>query len=100
MMDEEATRVISSILTMYDIMERNISLVDRLSMKRQSFPDMDVIYLICPKIDSVRAVLADFESKAKAKYKNVHLFFLDTVGTLKTPFPLMTVLHIDIRRLI
>ena len=78
-MDEEATRVISSILTMYDIMERNISLVERLSMKRQSFPDMDVIYLICPKIDSVRAVLADFESKAKAKYKNVHLFFLDTV---------------------
>ena len=83
-MDEDSTRVISSILTMYDIMERNISLVERLSMKRQSFPDMDVIYLISPKIDSVRAMLGDFESRAKAKYKNVHLFFLDTVRSHDT----------------
>ena len=78
-MDDESTRVISSILTMYDIMERNISLVERLSMKRQSFPDMDVVYLISPKTESVRALLADFENKSKPKYKNVHLFFLDTV---------------------
>jgi syntaxin-binding protein 1 len=78
-MDDESTRVISSILTMYDIMERNVSLVEKLSMKRQTFPEMDVVYLITPKIESVRTVLSDFESKSKAKYKNVHLFFLDTV---------------------
>lgn len=78
-MDDESTRVISSILTMYDIMERNVSLVERLSMKRQNFPDMDVVYLVAPKTDSVRLLLSDFESKSKAKYKNIHLFFLDTV---------------------
>ena len=81
-MDDESTRVISSILTMYDIMEQNISLVEKLSMKRQNFPDMDVIYLVAPKTESVRLVLADFESKSKAKYKKVHLFFLDTVQAL------------------
>lgn len=81
-MDEESTRVISSILTMYDIMEQNISLVEKLGMKRQTFPDMDVVYLISPKTESVRLVLADFESRSKAKYRNVHLFFLDTVSLL------------------
>ena len=79
-MDDESTRVISSILTMYDIMEQNISLVEKLSMKRQNFPDMDVIYLVAPKTESVRLILSDFESKSKAKYRKVHLFFLDTVS--------------------
>ena len=85
-MDDESTRVISSILTMYDIMERNVSLVERLSMKRQNFPEMDVVYLISPKTESVRLVLSDFESKGKAKYKNVHLFFLDTVALFFSNF--------------
>ena len=85
-MDDEATRVISSILTMYDIMEQNISLVERLGMKRQNFPDMDVVYLVAPKLESVRIILSDFESKSKAKYKNAHLFFLDSVRKFDDTF--------------
>mmetsp|Transcript_25072 Transcript_25072/g.54196 ORF Transcript_25072/g.54196 Transcript_25072/m.54196 type:complete len:616 (-) Transcript_25072:221-2068(-) len=77
-MDEKATRVISSALSMYDIMERRVTLVEQLAKNRQPFPDMDVIYLASPTMDSVNKIIGDFESRAKAKYGNVHIFFLDT----------------------
>mmetsp|Transcript_16566 Transcript_16566/g.28042 ORF Transcript_16566/g.28042 Transcript_16566/m.28042 type:complete len:620 (+) Transcript_16566:138-1997(+) len=77
-MDESATKVISAALTMYDIMERRVTLVEQLLKNRQPFPDMDVIYLASPTIESVTKISGDFESRAKAKYGNVHIFFIDT----------------------
>jgi syntaxin-binding protein 1 len=79
-MDSVATRVISSALTMYDIMERRVTLVEQLAINRQPFPEMDVIYLISPTADAAKKICADFESRQKAKYGNVHLFFLDSVS--------------------
>lgn len=78
-MDELATRVISSALTMYDIMERRVTLVEQLAKNRQPFPDMDVIYLASPTIESVKRISGDFETRQKAKYGNVHIFFIDQV---------------------
>ena len=78
-MDNDATRVVSSVLTMYEIMERKVTLVENLLMSRQPFRDMDVVYVVSPKVESVRAILKDFESARAAKYNNVHLYFLDTV---------------------
>mmetsp|Transcript_25416 Transcript_25416/g.27786 ORF Transcript_25416/g.27786 Transcript_25416/m.27786 type:complete len:631 (+) Transcript_25416:78-1970(+) len=78
-MDDISTRVISSALTMYDIMERRVTLVERLQMNRQPFPDMDVLYVAVPTVDAARRISADFE-RGKVKYGNVHLFFLDSVG--------------------
>lgn len=77
-MDDEATRVISAALTMYDIMEKRVTLVERLKMNRQPFPEMDVIYLASPTIESAQKISSDFESKQKARYGNVHIFFIDT----------------------
>jgi syntaxin-binding protein 1 len=79
-MDPLATRVISSALTMYDIMENKVTLVEKLSLKRQPFPDMDVIYLAVPTPEAVQKISEDFESRSKAKYGNVHLFFLESVS--------------------
>lgn len=79
-MDERATRVISSALTMYDIMEQRITLVEQLSRIRQPFKEMDAIYLVSPTVASAQAIVADFESEKKSKYAAAHLFFLDGVG--------------------
>lgn len=79
-MDSVATRVISSALTMYDIMERRVTLVEQLAINRQPFPEMDVIYLASPTVENARKISADFENRQKAKYGNVHLFFLNSVG--------------------
>jgi syntaxin-binding protein 1 len=81
-LDNAATRVISSALTMYDIMERRITLVEQLSRPRQPFREMEAIYLISPTIESVTFLTQDFENDKKAKYGAVHLFFLDTVRTI------------------
>jgi ribosomal protein L20A (L18A) len=83
-MDGESTRVISSALTMYDIMERRVTLVEQLEKNRQPFADMDVIYLATPTVDAARKICGDFESRQKAKYGSVHIFFIDTVGSHTT----------------
>lgn len=81
-MDDLATRVISSALTMYDIMEHKVTLVEKLSLNRQPFPDMDVIYLALPTVEAAQRISKDFESRSKAKYGKVHLFFLENVRYL------------------
>lgn len=79
-MDDQATRVISSALTMYDIMEQRVTLVEKLARQRQPFREMEVVYIVAPSQDSIEKILADFPSEAKAKYGAVHLFFLETIG--------------------
>ena len=78
-MDEVSTKVISSALTMYDIMERRITLVEKLELNRQPFPDIDVIYLATPTQTSVQKIAKDFENKLKPRYGNVHIYFLESV---------------------
>lgn len=77
-LDDAATRVISSALTMYDIMERRITLVEQLSRPRQPFKEMEAIYLMDSSTASVNLLLKDFDNK-QSKYGAVHLYFLDTV---------------------
>lgn len=78
-MDDEATRTISAALTMYDIMEQRVTLVEHLKRNRQPFREMEVVYIVAPTLDSARAICNDFENDKKAKYKAVHLYFLDKV---------------------
>lgn len=78
--DDNATRVISSVLMMYDIMEKRVTLVEKLDKVRQPYKDMDVVYIISPTQASTNLVVKDFQSEAKAKYNRVHLFYLDGVS--------------------
>jgi hypothetical protein len=78
-MDQRATRCISSVLTMYDIMERRVTLVEKLMLNRQPFPEMDVVYLVHPNSESIDRISADFKDRKTARYGDVHLFFIDTV---------------------
>jgi len=81
-LDDASTRIISSVLTMYDIMEQRVTIVEQLKLGRQPFPEMEVIYFISPTMDSVKRVVADFNVPRgkQVKYGNVHLFFTDTLS--------------------
>jgi len=111
-LDAAATRVISSVVSMYDITEERVTLVrfisilafdrarapvkknkkapnfllvmwsppavvraqvESLEKKRQPFPQMDVVYFLSPRAESVDHVIDDFK---KGSYGNVHLLFL------------------------
>lgn len=81
-MDEPSTKIVSAALTMYDIMEHRVTLVELLSRPRQPFPEMDVVYFVSPTKESVKLIGKDFLNGEKAKYGDVHLFFTDTVSLL------------------
>ena len=67
MMDKPATRVISSVIGMYDLMEQRISLVEDISKKRAPFRDKAVIYLLTPTKESVELMLADWTPSENVK---------------------------------
>jgi len=79
-LDATATRVISSALTMYDIMEQRVTTVEQLAMSRAPFPDMDVLYFCAPTEESVKSIAADFPNGKAGRYGSVHLFFTDTIS--------------------
>jgi ABC-type arginine/histidine transport system permease subunit len=84
-LDDESTRVISSVLTMYDIMEERVTLVEQLFKNRQPFREMEVIYLVSPTVEAATKIVEDFPSETKAKYGGVHIYFLDVVRFLFLP---------------
>ena len=85
-MDKAATRTISSVIGMYDLMEQRISLVEDLSKKRAPFRDKAVIYLLAPTKDSVEKMIADWTPSEDLKeplYGNgAFIYFL---GALPDP---------------
>ncbi|CAM9677791.1 unnamed protein product, partial [Ectocarpus fasciculatus] len=78
-LDARATRVISSVVGMYDIMEGHVTVVEDLHKARQPFREMEGVYLVAPTAESVEAIKRDFSSPADALYSKVHLFFLERV---------------------
>jgi syntaxin-binding protein 1 len=74
-MDTMATRVASSSLTMYDIMEQRVTIVENLSLNRSPFPNMEVVYFCAPTPDNIKAIADDFKDLSSPKYGGVHLFF-------------------------
>eukprot|EP01035_Chromulina_nebulosa_P017346 gene17346-22893_t len=78
-LDDFSTVVISSALTMFDIMERRITTVESLKLTRRPFPEMEVIYFITPSIQSVKSLVNDFNDPRKPRYGPVHVIFTDTV---------------------
>lgn len=78
--DDPSMKVISSAVGMYDIMERQISLVESLDKKRAPFKDMAAIYVLSPSADSVQKMLADYADKKKLLYGDtVFVYFLGPV---------------------
>lgn len=76
--DAESTRVISACCRMYDIMEENITVVEKIDIARQPLPNLEAIYFLTPKPESVEALINDFKRKEKDRpymYAAVHLFF-------------------------
>ncbi|CAM9213982.1 unnamed protein product [Laminaria digitata] len=78
-LDARATRVISSVVGMYDIMEGQVTVVEDLHKARQPFPEMEGVYVVSPTADAVDAIKRDFRSPSEALYRSVHLFFLERV---------------------
>lgn len=78
--DDAALRVVSALVGMYDVMEHRVTLIELLSKERQPLPEMEVIYLVTPTLETINLILKDFADPKKPRYGDVHLFFLSKVN--------------------
>lgn len=93
--DEHTSKVLSSALRMFDIMEAGVLVLQNLMKTREKLPDMPAIYFIDPTVECINRLIADFPeggvsgaavAKATKKtpicnYLNAHVFFTTHVPT-------------------
>ncbi|CAH8523746.1 Syntaxin-binding protein 1, variant 2 [Schistosoma haematobium] len=75
-MDDAATRVLSSCFKMQDITEYGVTLVESLNCKRQKL-NMHAIYIMRPRRAEIELLLQDFP-ESNPTYSAAHVFFLSS----------------------
>ncbi|KAG2529525.1 hypothetical protein JM16_002042 [Phytophthora kernoviae] len=78
--DDEATQTLTQVARMSDLTDCGVSLLERLELERQPFPEMNVVYFVAPTAANVRRLARDFEDVNKPKYNDVYLYFLHHAG--------------------
>ncbi len=73
--DDYTSKLISSFVTMSDVLNKGIFSIEKLEKGRQKFPNYQAIYFISPTKPSIDFILKDFEDKANPQYKRIHIFF-------------------------
>lgn len=73
-LDQFAVKAVSSAVTMSDIMDLGVSLVEDLRKKREPLPKLEAIYFVAPTLDNAKMICQDFEGKTQL-YKAAHIFF-------------------------
>jgi len=73
--DNYSAKVLSSYLTMSDLLNRGIFTVELINNKRNRFPNYGVIYFLSPTQKSISALIEDFSDLKRPKYKQLYIFF-------------------------
>ena len=73
--DDISAKILSSFLTMSDLLNQGIFSVERLSTKRQPYPQYHAIYFINPTEESCAKIVEDFSNEKKPMYSRCHIFF-------------------------
>eukprot|EP01066_Platyproteum_vivax_P002258 Platyproteum_vivax@DN12760_c0_g1_i1.p1 len=69
--DEGSLKVMSACCKVYDILEEGVTVVKKITKKRQPLPQLDGLYFLSPTEESVRALISDF--KKTKQYKTIHV---------------------------
>ena len=73
--DNYSAKVLSSYLTMSDLLNRGIFTVELITNKRNRYPNYGVIYFISPTQKSISALIEDFSNLKRPKYNRVYIYF-------------------------
>ena len=73
--DNYSARVLSSYLTMSDLLNRGIFSVELITNKRKKFRNYGVIYFISPTAKSINCLIEDFADEKSPTYKAIYLYF-------------------------
>ncbi|KAF9136862.1 vacuolar sorting protein VPS33/slp1 [Mortierella sp. GBA39] len=75
-LDAKTNKIVLSACKMFDIMDRNVTLVEMLESKRQAYASLEAVYLLTPCMESVQRLMDDYPSDSPTgKYKAAHVLF-------------------------
>ncbi|KAJ3064016.1 vacuolar sorting protein VPS33/slp1 [Podochytrium sp. JEL0797] len=77
--DGLARKVINSCIKTSDILELNVTIVEKLELRRTPFPEYDAVYLLAPTPESVELLLQDY-TQGRPPYAAAHLFFISALS--------------------
>lgn len=80
--NDEAARILSCVARMSDLTDCGVSILERLELNRQPFPELNVIYIISPTLEALERVAQDFGVADKPRYASVYLYFLSHASEL------------------
>ena len=73
--DDSAAKILSSFLSMSDLLNLGIFSVERLLTNRQPYPQYHALYFISPTVESCSKIVEDFANEKKPMYSRAHIFF-------------------------
>ncbi|KAF9300599.1 vacuolar sorting protein VPS33/slp1 [Mortierella antarctica] len=75
-LDAKTNKIVLSACQMFDIMDRNVTLVEMLEKQRQAYTSLEAVYLLTPCMESVQRLMDDYPSDSPTgKYKAAHILF-------------------------
>ncbi|KAI7816153.1 Sec1-like protein [Gamsiella multidivaricata] len=75
-LDAKTNKIVLSACKMFDIMDRNVTLVEMLESNRQAYTSLEAVYLLTPCVESVQRLMDDYPSDSPTgKYKAAHVLF-------------------------
>lgn len=80
LVDETTTKILSAACRMYDLIERGITLVEKLEIERQPLPQFEAFYFLSPTSSSIDLLLKDWKNEKSPQYAAVHLLFSSALG--------------------
>lgn len=73
--DDETSKILSSFLTMTELLNEGIFSLERLDMQRQKFPRYNGLYFISPTSASLARLAEDFSDSGKPQYSRIFIYF-------------------------
>jgi syntaxin-binding protein 1 len=73
--DDYTALILSSFLTVSEVLNQGIFSIERLGTKRQKFPKYHGLYFISPTAESCQLLAKDFEDDSLPQYSRVHVYF-------------------------
>lgn len=65
---------------MKDLILMGIQIVEKLELVRKKYNKCHALYMICPRSDSVNALIKDFVNEGNSiQYHKIHIFFMNRV---------------------
>ena len=73
--DEFTVKILSSIVSMSDLLAKGVFSLEKLEIAREKFPKFHGLYFIAPTEVSIKELEKDFEDSKYPQYARAHIFF-------------------------